>query len=160
MSSTGNPNLKEQYHEAQEMQRKLLELFWQEPSVIVAIAGAVVIASYHYITDTMIDGSVLYQILRFFLVGFGTIMSWASFQTAIKHRFWRRKMLDKIKDIEKDLDLTPLPLQRQAASDEFRFYEKVSSEWLLIVGLLVLSIGFTVLSGYNVIDLVTRLLDP
>ena len=57
-----NPNasnsLMEQYREAHEMQRKLLELFWQEPSVIVAIAGAVVVASYSYITDAMIIGNI------------------------------------------------------------------------------------------------------
>lgn len=142
------------------MQRKLLELFWQEPSVIVAIAGAVVVASHHYITDTMIDGNVLYQILRIFLVAFGTLMSWASFQTAIKHRFWRRKLLDEIKNIENKLGLTPLPLQRQDASHEFRFYEKTSSEWLLIGGLLFLAIVFTVLGVYNIIDLGIRLADP
>ena len=160
MSGIGNPNLKEQYHEAEEMQRKLLELFWQESSVIIAIVGAVVVASYHYITDTMINGNVLYQIIRTFLVVFGTLMSLASIQTAIKHRFWRRVVLDEIKKIETSLGLTPLRLQRDSASKKFRFYEILSAEWLLIFALLFLTIGFIVLSGYNVIDLVIRLLDP
>ncbi|MGF3573534.1 MAG: hypothetical protein ACQXXG_08980 [Candidatus Bathyarchaeia archaeon] len=134
-----------QYHEAHEMQRKLLELFWQESSVIIAIAGAVVVAAYYYITDAMISECVLYQMIRSFLVIFGTLMSFASVQTAIKHRFWRIELLDKIKEIENNLGLTPLPLKRELASKKFKFYEKASAECALIRALAFLTFGFLML---------------
>jgi hypothetical protein len=109
-------NLRCQYREAQEMQRKLLELFWQEPSVIVAIAGAVVVAAYSYITNEMASADIQYQVLRTFLVWFGAFMSWASAQVAIKHRFYRIALLDRLSEIESNLKLTPLPLKRGTVS--------------------------------------------
>lgn len=54
-------NLMEQYPAAQEPHRKTLELFWQEPSVIIAIATAVVVASYSYVSNVMASTSALYQ---------------------------------------------------------------------------------------------------
>lgn len=151
--------LMEQYHEAHQMQRKLLELFWQEPSVIVAIAGAVVVAAYSYITDAMINENVLYQVLRTFLVVFGTAMSWASVQTAIKHRFYRIITLEEIKNIEIALGLTPLPLFKGATHPKRnnRLYEKLSAEQMLIGCLLFLTIGFAILSAYNVFTLATMI---
>jgi hypothetical protein len=149
--------LLEQYNEASQMQRKLLELFWQEPSVIVAIAGAVVVASYSYITDKMVVDSVQYQLLRLFLVLFGTAMSWASAQTAIKHRFYRILLLERIRSMERALGLMPLPLSRHDLHPrgKNRIWEKVSAELMLIGCLLFLTVGFAVLSGYNVYCLVT-----
>ncbi len=81
--------LADQYRELNENQRKLLELFWQEPAVIVAIAGGLVIAAYSYITDAFCIASLEYQLVRTFLIIFGTFMTWTSTITAIKHRFFR-----------------------------------------------------------------------
>ena len=158
--SAKNKKLLEQYHEAHQMQRKLLELFWQEPSVIVAIAGAVVVAAYSYITDQMIDTNVQYLIIRTFLVMFGAIMAWASTQTAIKHRYWRIVMLDEIKEIAGKLGLNPLPLSRGTGKRKARIFEKLSAEWMLISCLLFLTIGFGVLSGHNLYTLLMRLPNP
>lgn len=132
------------------MQRKLLELFWQEPSIILAIAGAVVVAAYSYITDAMINANIQYQLIRTFLVIFGTGMSWASAQTAIKHRFYRIKLLEDIENIEKKLGLEPLPL-RKGSVPLNKFWEKPSAEITLIGCLLFLTAGFAVLSAYNIL---------
>jgi hypothetical protein len=154
-------NHTEQYKAAQEYQRKQLELFWQEPSVIIAIAGAVVVAAYSYITNTMASTSALDQGLRTFLVIFGALMSWTSAQTAIKHRFYRMILLKEIEDIEEKMGLKQIHVireKRKSPRDNGKIYiwEKLSAEKLLIASLLFITIGFAVLGAYNAILLISR----
>jgi len=53
-----NDALLEQYRQVNEDQKKLVELIWQEPTVIVTIASALVIVAYYYVTDDMCDANL------------------------------------------------------------------------------------------------------
>lgn len=153
--------LVEQYRATQEYQRKQLELFWQEPSVIVAIAGAVVVAAYSFISNTMASTDVLDQGLRTFLVIFGALMSWTSAQTAIKHRFYRMILLGEIERMESEMGLKPIHIikgkvKSPRKNGKIYFWEKFSAEKLLIISLLFITIGFAILGVYNVCLLILR----
>ena len=136
--------LLEQYHEANATQRKLLELSWKQPAALAGIAVAVVLACYLLITNSMVNASIEYQVLRTFLVVFGALLAFASAQTATKYMHHRTAVLSKIREIETKLKLQPLPIQ-----DGNRDWEKLTSTKLLIGCVLVLSAGFSVLGAAN-----------
>ena len=144
--------LLEQYRQIQENQRKLLELFWTEPSVIIAIAGGIVLASYYYITNT--NCLIFeYQVLRTFLIVFGMFMAFSSLLTAIKHRFFRSIWLDKLREIENSLDISPVKMfTKESTHHRGRnyFWENWSAEVVLIISLLFIFVAFAILAIYNV----------
>ncbi|MGA3290967.1 MAG: hypothetical protein ABSD42_12090 [Candidatus Bathyarchaeia archaeon] len=155
--------LMEQYRATQEYQRKTLELFWQEPSVIIAIAGAVVVAAYSYISNSMTSTNILYQVLRTFLIIFGALMSWTSAETAIKHRFYRMVLLDEIERMESEMRLKQIhvikgKVKSPRQNGKIYIWEKISAEKMLIASLLFITIGFAVLGAYNAYLLILRLI--
>jgi len=103
----------------------------------------------------MINASNVYQWIRILLIVFGTIMSWASAQTAIKHRFYRQIFLEELKNMEIALGLKPLPhFKAVHYRGKNRLWERPSSEIMLIICLLFLTIGFAVLSAHEVFILI------
>jgi hypothetical protein len=145
LSATEEQKLLEQYREAHATQRKLLDLFWKEPSVIVAIAIAVVLAAYLLITDGMVEGSIQYQTLRTFLVVFGALMAFASAQTAMKHTYRRKALLNRITEIETNLKMQPLQIH-----GDNKGWMKMDSAKIIIGSLFLLTAGFSVLSAGNI----------
>lgn len=147
-----NIGRKDKYRELNEDQRKTLELFWQEPSVIVAIASALVVVAYYYITDAMCVASLQYQALRTVLVMFGTFMAWTSTLTAIKHRFFRTVWLGELENMESEAKLKPTPMYTKVATHprgKTYFWERWSAEKTLILSLLFLTLAFALFSIAN-----------
>jgi hypothetical protein len=119
----------------------------------VAIAGALVVSSYYYITDAMCDANWLFHIIRVLLVVFGTLMSFTSVLTAIKHRFFRAVWLEELKRVEIALNLRPIPMFTKEAKHprgKNKWWENRSAEKWLIFSLLFLTITFGVLSAFTI----------
>ena len=153
-------NLREQYRQLQENARKQLELFWEQPSVIVAISAALLVAAYYYISNQMVLASVEYQFVRAFLIMFAVLMSFTSILTAVKHRFFAAIYLEEIKQIERQLKLNPVQMWTRNAihpRGKNHAWEKWSADNWLIFALSFLAIGLLGLAAYNVYEILLRL---
>jgi hypothetical protein len=135
----------QQYHEANAIHRKLLELQWRQPVAFMALSVVVVLAAYLLVTDVLVNGRMEYQILRMFLVVFSALLAFASAQSATKHMYRRTAVLSRIREIETTLKMQPLPIQ-----NENKGWEKLTSTKLLIGCMLVLFAGFSVLAASNI----------
>ena len=136
--------LLEQYHEANATQRKLLELSYKQPITLFGLAVLIVLTGYLLVADAMVNASIEYQVLRTILVVFGALLSFVSAQTATKFMYRRTAVLGRIREIEAELRIQPLPIQ-----DGNRDWKNLNSIKLLISCMLVLSAGFFILGAAN-----------
>lgn len=141
-----------QLRELNENQRALFSLFWQQPSLIVSMASALVIASYVYISEDLVVTHFEYLLLRTLLIFIASMFSFTSCITAIKHRFFRAIWIEKINDLESELNLPQTPLYTSVSSHprgKNYLLKKISGEKCLIYTIGFLTLGFFILCVNN-----------
>lgn len=95
-------NLRVQYQQGLENYRMEDRYLWQVPSITIAIISAIVVVAFNYLGKNDVASSAL--------IFFGIILSFAMFITVRKYRFFQHHMVNRLREIEQDLNLRPLPL--------------------------------------------------
>jgi len=136
-------DLRIQYQQCIENYRLFDRHVWQVPSVTILIGSAIVGVAFGPLKDDLIASTILLL--------FGIMMSFSMFIAVKKYRFFQYYAIERMRKIEKELLLEPLPLitgkngmkprnciERQRAGDWLSF--TVLLVFISLIGLLLLNI--------------------
>lgn len=130
MSNSRHDDLIIQYQQLLEHYRTLDRQAWQVPSVAIAIFGGIVVAAFKCIADPAAASIVLL---------IGVFFCFSLLIAVVKYRYFQRRFLKKIREIEEELKLLKFPLLTQGKEQQFAEHseeptglEKLSSGiWLI-----------------------------
>lgn len=144
MKDSNKEALRIQYQQCIENYRMLDRHVWQVPSVTILIASAIVGVVFSYLKDALIPSSML-------LLS-GMILSFSMFIAVKKYRFFQYYMIERMRQIEKELSLEPLPLVtgKDGMNPRNWIERQRAGEWLARTVLFVF-ICLTVLLIFNII---------
>ena len=144
MEDLNKEDLRIQYQQCIENYRMLDRHVWQVPSVTILIASAILGVAFGYLKDTLIPSSIVLL--------FGMILSFSMFIAVKKYRFFQYYMIKRMRKIEKELSLEPLPLVtgKEDMSPRNWIERQRAGEWLARTVLFVF-ICLTVLLIFNVV---------